>query len=195
MALDRDEINVDQETVADTCGTGGKGTRTFNVSTTTAFVVAGAGLKVAKHGLRSFSRSCGSADVVEALGVELNLTPGQVGACIDRVGIGFLYAPGLQPATSRVLALRREIGIRTILNLMGPLTNPAKANVQVLGVYDPALTEIMAQVLDRLGCRSAFVVHGEDVLRRDQHHRPDQDHQARSGPQSPPRPWFRRMWG
>ncbi len=162
VSLDRDEINMDQETIADTCGTGGKGTRTFNVSTTTAFVVAGAGLKVAKHGFRSLSPSCGSADVVEALGVELDLPPGQVGACIDRVGIGFLYAPHLQSAMSRLLAVRRELGIRTILNLMGPLTNPAQANVQVMGVYDPGLTETMALVLDRLGCRSAFVVHGQD---------------------------------
>ncbi len=162
VALDRDEINMDRETIADTCGTGGKGTRTFNVSTTTAFVVAGAGLKVAKHGLRSSSGRCGSADVVEALGVDLSLTPGQVGACIDRIGIGFLYGPGLRSMMSHVLTIRREMGIRTILNLMGPLTNPAKANVQVLGVYDPALTETMALVLDRLGCRSAFVVHGQD---------------------------------
>ncbi len=162
VALDRDEINLDHETIADTCGTGGKGTRTFNVSTTTAFVVAGAGLKVAKHGLRSISGRCGSAVVVEALGVSLDMTPGQVGSCIDRVGIGFLYGPGLGSMMSHVLAIRRDLGVRTILNLMGPLTNPAGANVQVLGVYDPGLTEKMALVLDRLGCKSAFVVHGRD---------------------------------
>ena len=162
VALDRDEINLDRETIADTCGTGGKGTRTFNVSTTTAFVVAGAGLKVAKHGLRSGSGRCGSADVVEALGVSLDLTPGQVGACIDRIGIGFLYGPGLGSTNGRVLEIRRELGIRTLLNLVAPLTNPAKADVQVLGVYDPGLTETMARVLARLGCGSAFVVHGRD---------------------------------
>jgi len=162
VCLDRDEINIDQETIVDTCGTGGDGTKTFNVSTTTAFVAAGAGLKVAKHGNRSVSSQCGSADVVEALGVELNLTPGQVGACIDRVGIGFLYAPLLHSAMAHVLGPRREIGLRTIFNLLGPLTNPAGATVQVLGVYQAGLTETMAQVLYRLGCQSAFLVYGED---------------------------------
>ncbi len=161
VSLDRDEINVDRETIVDTRGTGG-GTRTFNVSTTTAFVAAGAGLRVAKHGARSVSNRCGSADVVEALGVNLDLTPGQVGACIERVGIGFLYSPLLQTALRHITVARREIGIRTIFNLMGPLTNPAGAQVQVLGVYRPELTEIVAQVLDRLGCWSAFVVYGED---------------------------------
>lgn len=148
------------EVVADTCGTGGDGSKTFNVSTTAAFVVAGAGIKVAKHGNRSVSSLCGSADVVEALGVRLDLTPDQVGACIDKVGIGFLYAPLLHGAMRHVIGPRREIGLRTLFNLLGPLTNPAEATVQILGVYAEHLTEIMAKVLDKLGCRSAFVVYG-----------------------------------
>jgi anthranilate phosphoribosyltransferase len=160
-ALDRDEINVDWETVVDTCGTGGDATATFNVSTTTAFVVAGAGLRVAKHGNRAVSSRCGSADVIEALGVNLALTPSQVAACINEVGIGFLFAPQLHGAMRYAIGPRREIGIRTIFNVLGPLTNPAGANVQVLGVYEPRLTEPLAQVLNNLGTRSAFVVYGE----------------------------------
>jgi len=159
--LDRDEINVDRETVVDTCGTGGDATATFNVSTTTAFVVAGAGLKVAKHGNRAVSSRCGSADVIEALGINLALTPAQVAQCIHEVGIGFLFAPQLHGAMRYAIGPRREIGIRTIFNILGPLTNPAGANVQVLGVYDPGLTEPLAQVLGNLGSRSAFVVYGE----------------------------------
>ncbi len=159
--LDRDEINVDWETVVDTCGTGGDATQTFNVSTTTAFVVAGAGLRVAKHGNRAVSSRCGSADVIEALGITLALTPDQVAACINEVGIGFLFAPQLHGAMRYAIGPRREIGIRTIFNILGPLTNPAGANEQVLGVYDPRLTEPMAQVLGNLGGRSAFVVYGE----------------------------------
>lgn len=159
--LDRDEINVDRETIVDTCGTGGDETATFNVSTTTAFVVAGAGLRVAKHGNRAVSSRCGSADVVEALGVNLALTPAQVAACIHEIGIGFLFAPQLHGAMRYAIGPRREIGIRTIFNILGPLTNPAGANVQVLGVYDPSLTEPLAQVLGNLGTRSAFVVYGE----------------------------------
>jgi anthranilate phosphoribosyltransferase len=159
--LDRDEINVDRETIVDTCGTGGDATQTFNVSTTTAFVVAGAGLRVAKHGNRAVSSRCGSADVVEALGINLALTPEQVAQCINEVGIGFLFAPQLHGAMRYAIGPRREIGIRTIFNILGPLTNPAGANVQVLGVYDPSLTEPLAQVLGNLGARSAFVVYGE----------------------------------
>lgn len=161
VSLDRDEINLERETVVDTCGTGGDGTKTFNVSTTTAFVAAGAGLKVAKHGNRSVSSMCGSADVVEILGVKLDLSPDQVGACIDRVGIGFLYAPMLHSAMRHVVGPRREIGLRTVFNLLGPLTNPAGASVQVLGVYRGDLTETMAGALQRLGSKSAFVVYGE----------------------------------
>ena len=159
--LDRDEINVDWETVVDTCGTGGDETSTFNVSTTTAFVVAGAGLRVAKHGNRAVSSRCGSADVIEALGINLALTPDQVAWCILEVGIGFLFAPQLHGAMRYAIGPRREIGIRTIFNILGPLTNPANANVQVLGVYDGRLTEPLAQVLGNLGGKSAFVVYGE----------------------------------
>lgn len=160
VALDRDEINIDQETIVDTCGTGGDGTSTFNISTTAAFVVAAAGLKVAKHGARSVSSLCGSADVIEELGVNLELSPEQVGQCIDQVGIGFLYAPALHSAMRHVIGPRREIGLRTIFNILGPLANPASATVQALGVYDEKLTEPMAEVLGKLGCKSAFVVHG-----------------------------------
>jgi anthranilate phosphoribosyltransferase len=159
--LDRDEINVDRETIVDTCGTGGDATSTFNVSTTTAFVVAGAGLKVAKHGNRAVSSRCGSADVIEALGINLTLTAEQVALCVHEVGIGFLFAPQLHGAMRYAIGPRREIGIRTIFNILGPLTNPAGANVQVLGVYDPDLTEPLAQVLGNLGGKSAFVVYGE----------------------------------
>jgi anthranilate phosphoribosyltransferase len=159
--LDRDEINVDWETIVDTCGTGGDATSTFNVSTTTAFVVAGAGLRVAKHGNRAVSSRCGSADVIEALGINLNLAPEQVAQCINEVGIGFLFAPQLHGAMRFAIGPRREIGIRTIFNVLGPLTNPAGANVQVLGVYDPNLTEPLARVLGNLGTKSAFVVYGE----------------------------------
>jgi anthranilate phosphoribosyltransferase len=159
--LDRDEINVDQETVVDTCGTGGDATHTFNVSTVTAFVVAGGGLKVAKHGNRAVSSRCGSADVIEALGINLALSPEQVAQCVSEVGIGFLFAPQLHGAMRYAIGPRREIGIRTIFNILGPLTNPAGANVQVLGVYDADLTEPLAKVLGRLGSRSAFVVFGE----------------------------------
>ncbi|MBI4643159.1 MAG: anthranilate phosphoribosyltransferase, partial [Deltaproteobacteria bacterium] len=159
--LDRDEINVDRETVVDTCGTGGDATHTFNVSTTTAFVVAAAGLRVAKHGNRAVSSRCGSADVIEALGINLALTPEQVAQCVNEVGIGFLFAPQLHGAMRYAIGPRREIGIRTIFNILGPLTNPAGANVQVLGVYDASLTEPLARVLGRLGSKSAFVVFGE----------------------------------
>jgi anthranilate phosphoribosyltransferase len=150
--------------LVDTCGTGGDGCGTFNVSTMAAFVVAGAGLPVSKHGNRSVSSKCGSADVLQALGVRLELSPEQVGACIDEVGIGFLYAPLLHPAMKHAIGPRREMGVRTVFNILGPLTNPAGAQVQVLGVYDRALTEMMARVLNSLGCQAAFVVHGADGL-------------------------------
>jgi anthranilate phosphoribosyltransferase len=155
---------TDREMLIDTCGTGGDASGTFNVSTATAFVVAGAGLKVAKHGNRSNSSLCGSADVVEALGVSLELTPQQVARCVDEVGIGFLYAPLLHTAMKHVMAARREMGIRTVFNLLGPLTNPASANAQVIGVADASLTEPLARVLAELGTLRAFVVHGADGL-------------------------------
>jgi anthranilate phosphoribosyltransferase len=150
--------------VIDTCGTGGDYAGTFNISTATAFVVAGAGLGVAKHGNRSVSSRSGSADVLEALGVSLELTPDQVGQAVDEVGIGFLFAPKLHPAMRYAIGPRRELGVRTVFNVLGPLTNPAGAEAQLLGVYDPALTEAMAQVLRDLGSRAACVVHGHGGL-------------------------------
>ncbi len=155
---------TDREMLIDTCGTGGDAAGTFNVSTATAFVVAGAGLKVAKHGNRSVSSLCGSADVVETLGINIELSPAKVARCIDEVGIGFLYAPVLHTAMKYVMAARREMGIRTVFNMLGPLTNPANANAQVIGVYSAALTEPLARVLAELGTIRAFVVHGADGL-------------------------------
>lgn len=162
--IDRDEINIDDETILDTCGTGGDGTNTFNVSTTTAFVAAGGGVRVAKHGNRAVSSRCGSADVLEHLGIKLDINDANVEQCIREIGIGFLYAPLYHGAMKYAAGPRREIGIRTIFNLLGPLTNPAGATVQVLGVYLPKLTDKMAQVLARLHTREAFVVCGEGTF-------------------------------
>ena len=156
-------VEASADPLVDVCGTGGDASGTFNISTTVAFVAAGAGLAVAKHGNRSVSSRCGSADVLEALGVDLRLRPGDVGRCIDQVGIGFLYAPTLHPAMKHAIGPRRELGIRTVFNLLGPLTNPARASVQLLGVYAPELTETMVEVLHALGSRSAFVVHGSGL--------------------------------
>lgn len=150
--------------LVDTCGTGGDAGHTFNISTAAAFVVAGAGVQVAKHGNRSVSSLCGSADVMEALGVDLALTPEQVGDCIDEVGIGFLYAPLLHPAMRYVMTARRDIRIRTVFNILGPLTNPAHAPAQVVGVYEERLTELLATALIELGSKRAFVVFGLDGL-------------------------------
>ena len=150
--------------LVDTCGTGGDGAGTFNISTTAAFVVAGCGQPVAKHGNRSVSSKSGSADVLEALGVNLDLTPQQVADCIDRVGLGFLFAPKLHPAMKHAIGPRRELAVRTIFNILGPLTNPANANAQVLGVFDPDLTEPLAHVLGSLGSKAALVVHGSGGL-------------------------------
>jgi anthranilate phosphoribosyltransferase len=150
--------------LVDTCGTGGDGSGTFNVSTTSAFVVSGAGVVVAKHGNRSVSSHCGSADVLEAVGVPLNLAPQQISRCVREIGIGFLFAPALHGAMKYAIGPRREIGIRTIFNILGPLTNPAGANVQVLGVFSETLTEPLAEVLGRLGAKRALVVHGEGNL-------------------------------
>ncbi|MBW1782365.1 MAG: anthranilate phosphoribosyltransferase [Deltaproteobacteria bacterium] len=162
--IDRDEINVEDETILDTCGTGGDGTNTFNVSTATALVAAGGGVKVAKHGNRAVSSLCGSSDVLENLGVNLDITATDVERCIREVGIGFLYAPLFHSAMKHAVGPRQEIGIRTIFNLLGPLTNPAGASAQVLGVYEPQLTEKMALVLNRLSTREAFVVCGEGTF-------------------------------
>lgn len=162
--IDRDEINIDWETIVDTCGTGGDKTKTFNVSTATAFVVAGGGVVIAKHGNRAVSSKCGSADVLEELGINLELPSDKVEKCINKIGIGFLFAPMLHSAMKYAMGPRRQIGIRTIFNILGPLTNPANANAQVLGVYSQSLTEPLAYVLKNLGTKSAFVVHGLDSI-------------------------------
>ncbi len=154
-------IKVTGETV-DTCGTGGDRMNTFNISTAASLVVAGLGVKVAKHGNRSVSSRCGSADVFESLGVKLEISPAKMEECIEKVGIGFLFAPLLHGAMKFAVSPRKEIGIRTIFNLLGPLTNPAKADYQVLGVYHPDLTEKLATVLKNLGTKKGLVVHGED---------------------------------
>lgn len=148
----------------DTCGTGGDGSGTFNISTTAAFVVAGAGLPVAKHGNRSVSSKSGSADLLEALGVKIDLLPSEAELVLNEIGIAFLYAPVFHQAMKHAVGPRREVGIRSIFNILGPLTNPAQAKVQVLGVYDPNLTEILAQVLECLGTESAYVFHGAGGL-------------------------------
>jgi anthranilate phosphoribosyltransferase len=150
--------------VVDTCGTGGDGAGTFNISTTTAFVVAGCGVTVAKHGNRSVSSRCGSADLIEALGVDLTSPPDLVEEALAAVGIGFLYAPLYHGAMKHAAAARREVGIRSIFNMLGPLTNPAGANCQLLGVFAPQLTEMFAEALRLLGSRCALVVHGHDGL-------------------------------
>jgi anthranilate phosphoribosyltransferase len=146
--------------VIDTCGTGGDGQNTFNISTAAALVAAGAGAIVAKHGNRSVSSLCGSADVLEALGVNIDLEPKDVERCIEEVGIGFLFAPKLHGAMKHAIGPRKELGIRTIFNILGPLTNPAGAKSQLLGVYDPNLVEVLAKVLKALGSERAMVVNG-----------------------------------
>jgi anthranilate phosphoribosyltransferase len=146
----------------DTCGTGGDRTRTFNVSTVTAFVVAASGVPVAKHGNRSFASRCGSADVMERLGLNLDMSPDDVRDAIEQVGIGFMYAPNFHPAMKNVSALRKEIGTRTVFNILGPLTNPAGANTQLIGVSDLNLLELMARAAINLGVRSVMTVYGLD---------------------------------
>ena len=158
------KIKIKKEIIVDTCGTGGDGTHTFNISTISAFVVAGAGLTVAKHGNRSVSSKCGSADLLESLGVKIEVAVEQVKRCLEEIGIGFLFAPLFHGAMKYAIGPRKEIGIRTIFNILGPLTNPVNANVQVLGVYNPELTELMAGVLKNLGLKHAFVVCGLDGL-------------------------------
>ncbi len=155
---------VADETILDTCGTGGDGTNTFNVSTATAFVAAGGGVTVAKHGNRAVSSKCGSADVLETLGVKLNIPHTDVAKCLKEVGIGFLFAPLFHGAMKYAAGPRQEIGLRTIFNVLGPLTNPAGATAQVLGVYDQNLTEKIAMVLGKLGTAQAFVVCGEGTF-------------------------------
>ncbi len=148
----------------DTCGTGGDGASTFNISTTVSFVVAACGVPVAKHGNRAMSSKSGAADVLEALGVNLDLPPERVADCIDATGIGFLFAQKLHPAMRHAGPVRRELGVRTVFNLLGPLTNPAGAGYQVLGVYANDRLELVAGALARLGCKRALVVHGRDGL-------------------------------
>ncbi|MCK4532359.1 anthranilate phosphoribosyltransferase [bacterium] len=166
MRAKAQKINVDGKTIVDTCGTGGDKKGTFNISTATAFVVAGAeeSLAVAKHGNRSVSSHCGSADVLQFLGVKVDASPAIVEKCVNEIGIGFFFAPIFHESMKYAIGPRREIGIRTVFNILGPLTNPANAQAQVLGVYSSSLTEPMAKVLGKLGVKQAFVVYGVDGL-------------------------------
>lgn len=157
-------IQAPGDTVVDTCGTGGDKANTFNISTTTAFAVAGCGVTVAKHGNRSVSSQCGSADLLERLGIKLDTDPEIVEEAVQEIGIGFLFAPIYHSAMRFAATARKEVGLRSIFNMLGPLTNPAGANCQLLGVYGPELTEMFAQALRSLGTRRAFVVHGHDGL-------------------------------
>nr|WP_262982044.1 anthranilate phosphoribosyltransferase [Candidatus Methylopumilus universalis] len=154
----------DKTHLVDTCGTGGDGIQTFNVSTLSAIVAASAGVKVAKHGGRSVSSKCGSADVLEALGVNVNLTADKVASLVNEIGIAFMFAPNFHPAMRYAAPVRKKLGIRTIFNVLGPLANPALATHQVLGVYDKSLTQTMAEVLSKLGSEHVMVVHGEDGM-------------------------------
>lgn len=158
-------VNVaDDPRLVDTCGTGGDGAHTFNISTTAAFVAAAAGAKIAKHGGRSVSSQSGSADVLEALGVNIQLTPEQTARCIEQTGFGFMFAPNYHNAMKHAAPVRKELGVRTLFNILGPLTNPAGARQQVMGVFHPDLVGIQARVLERLGSRRVMVVHGADGL-------------------------------
>jgi anthranilate phosphoribosyltransferase len=159
-----DLSGTERDALVDTCGTGGDTSGTFNISTATALVAAGAGVKVAKHGNRSVTSRCGSADVMEALGVNIDLPPARVAACLEQTGIAFLYAPALHSAMKYVQPARRELRLRTVFNLLGPLTNPAHASAQVVGVYSAELVETLAEALSELGLRRALVVHGRDGL-------------------------------
>ena len=153
-----------RDALVDTCGTGGDTSGTFNISTATALTIAGAGVRVAKHGNRSISSKCGSADVMEALGVKIDLPPSRIASCLDQTGIAFLYAPAMHSAMKYVQPVRRELRLRTVFNLLGPLTNPARASAQVVGVYSADLVEKLAAALNELGLQRALVVHGDDGL-------------------------------
>ncbi len=153
-----------RDALVDTCGTGGDTSGTFNISTATALTIAGAGVRVAKHGNRSISSKCGSADVIEALGVKIDLPPSRIASCLDQTGIAFLYAPAMHSAMKYVQPVRRELRLRTVFNLLGPLTNPAQASAQVVGVYSADLVEKLAAALNELGLQRALVVHGHDGL-------------------------------
>jgi anthranilate phosphoribosyltransferase len=159
-----DVSGTERDALVDTCGTGGDTSGTFNISTATAFVVAGAGVRVAKHGNRSVTSKCGSADVMEALGVNINLPPARIAACLEEIGIAFLFAPAMHSAMKYVQPARRELRLRTVFNLLGPLTNPARATCQVVGVYSADLVEKLAEALSMLGLHRALVVHGSDGL-------------------------------
>jgi len=159
-----DASGTERDALVDTCGTGGDTSGTFNISTATAFVVAGAGVRVAKHGNRSISSKCGSADVMEALGVKIDLPPARMAACLEQVGIAFLFAPVMHSAMKYVQPVRRDLRLRTVFNLLGPLTNPARATCQVVGVYAADLVEKLAEALSMLGLHRALVVHGSDGL-------------------------------
>ena len=159
-----DASGTGRDALVDTCGTGGDTSDTFNISTATAFVAAGAGVRVAKHGNRSVTSKCGSADVMEALGVNINLPPARISACLEEVGIAFLFAPAMHSAMKYVQPARRELRLRTVFNLLGPLTNPARATCQVVGVYSADLVEKLAEALSMLGLHRALVVHGSDGL-------------------------------
>ena len=163
MRARAERVRVDREVFVDTCGTGGDGQNTFNISTTAAFAVAGAGVAVAKHGNRSVSSRCGSADVLAALGVDVDAPRERVERCIAELGIGFLFAPRLHPAFKAVAGIRRELAIRTVFNLLGPLANPAGARYQVMGVYEPRWVPVIGGVLAALGSVHSFVVHGEGL--------------------------------
>jgi anthranilate phosphoribosyltransferase len=159
-----DVSDTERDALVDTCGTGGDASGTFNISTATALVVAGAGVRVAKHGNRSVTSKCGSADVMEALGVNINLPTARLAACLREVGIAFLFAPAMHSAMQHVQTARRQLRLRTVFNLLGPLTNPANASAQVVGVYSMALVEKLAEALSMLGLHRALVVHGLDGL-------------------------------
>ena len=167
--------------LVDTCGTGGDASGTFNVSTAAAFVVAGAGGRVAKHGNRAMTSACGSADVLEALGAKIDLDPEQVARCIREVGIGFMFAQSFHPAMKHVAGPRREIGVRTVFNVLGPLTNPAGADHQLLGVARPELAPLLAEALGRLGARHALIVHGHGGLDELSLSGPSTVHELRAG--------------
>ena len=175
------KVPVSEEAVVDTCGTGGDASGTFNVSTAAAFVVAAAGARVAKHGNRAMTSACGSADVLEALGAKIDLGPEQVARCLREVGIGFMFAQAFHPAMKHVAGPRREIGVRTVFNVLGPLTNPAGAAHQLLGVARPELAPLLAEALGRLGARHALVVHGHGGLDELSLSGPSSVHELRDG--------------
>jgi anthranilate phosphoribosyltransferase len=158
------KISSKKETVLDTCGTGGDKKDTFNVSTVTAFVVAGCGVTVAKHGNRAVSSSCGSADILEAVGIKINLTREKIERCLDEIGVAFLFAPNMHPAMKHAMEARKQMGKRSIFNILGPLCNPAKASHQLIGVFSPELAPMIAQAAGNLGVKHCLVVHGKDGL-------------------------------